>query len=324
LENNFEYIRQQNLKDIEEYPKLVTIGIPTYNQEKYIQQAIETALAQDYPNLQVVVADDCSTDNTASIAGKYLSELRFKYFRNACNVGRVSNYKKLLYEYAEGEWYLNLDGDDFLTDNSFIKTAIDCISHNSEVVLFQGTHFREDNAGNKIEKAFPQTQLIIFVDGKDFLINYPEKMGVQHLAALYDRKKAMEIDFYRSDTLRSDSESILRLALKGQVAFYNKAVGVWRDHGNNETWLLNEQTLSKEKSVFDAVAREASGIIPSGTLGKWVKKVKENIDLYYLDSYMDQKPLFSNFKFFVEHFHLRLPYFKLFLKHLFHSLRFTK
>ncbi len=305
------------------YP-LVTIGIPTFNQEKYIQEAIETSLAQDYANLQVIVADDCSTDNTANIAGKYLSDLRFKYYRNSHNLGRVGNYKKLLYEYALGAWYVNLDGDDFLSDNSFINTAIDCISKNKDIVLFQATHFMENIAGNKTQKKFPQPQLLTIVDGKDFLINYPEKMGVQHLAALYDRRKAMEIDFYRSDSLRSDSESILRLVLKGQVAFYNKAVGVWRDHGNNETWLLNEQTLLKEKAVFDAVAREASSSIPSETLEKWVKKVRENIDLYYMDSYMAQKPLFPGIKFFIERFQPRLPYIKLFLKHIYNSFRFTK
>ncbi len=130
----------------------------------------------------------------------------------------------------------------------------------------------------------------------------------------------MEIDFYRSDTLRSDSESILRLALKGQVAFYNKPVGVWRDHGKNETWLLSEQTLSKEKAVFDAVATEASGIILPLTLKKWVKKVRENIDLYYLDSCLTQKPFLSNFKFLARHFHLQPAYFRLLFKHLYHSI----
>ena len=301
------------------YP-LVTIGIPTYNQENYIQQAIESALAQDYSNLEVVVADDYSTDNTANIVSEYLNDIRFKYFKNSYNLGRVGNYKKLLYEYAQGDWYLNHDGDDFLVDNSFISTGIECIWGNKDIVLFQATHFREDNAGNRIQKSFPPTQLLTIVEGKDFLLNYPEKMGVQHLGAVYNRKKAMEIDFYRSDTLRSDSESILRLALKGQVAFYNKPVGVWRDHGNNETWLLNEQTLSKEKAVFDAVAADASGIISPGVLKKWVKKVRENIDLYYLDSYLARNTFPSNFKFLARHFHLRLAYFRLFFKHLYHGL----
>jgi glycosyltransferase involved in cell wall biosynthesis len=303
---------------------LVSIGIPTFNQENYISEAIESALSQDYPNLEVVVADDISTDSTANIASRYLNDPRFKYFKNSYNLGRVGNYKTLLYEYAQGDWYVNLDGDDFLVDKSFIATGIECISRNKDVVLFQATQFKEDNAGNKIRKSFPSTHLLTIVEGKDFLLNYPEKMGVQHLAALYNRKKAIEIDFYRSNSLRSDSESILRLALKGQVAFYNKPVGVWRDHGVNETWLLNEQTLSKEKAVFDAVAKEASGVIETGKLKKWVKKVKENIDLYYMDSCMAQKPLFSNFKFFAGHFQLRLSYLRLFFKHLYNSLRFTK
>jgi glycosyltransferase involved in cell wall biosynthesis len=63
--------------------------IPTYNQAKYISKAIESALNIDYPNIEVIVSDDCSTDNTEEVVSKYLSDDRFKYIKNEKNLGRV-------------------------------------------------------------------------------------------------------------------------------------------------------------------------------------------------------------------------------------------
>ncbi len=70
---------------------LVTIGIPTYNQQEYLAAAVESALAQQYPNLEIIVADDCSTDETEKIVQPYLLDKRLKYFKNENNVGRVLN-----------------------------------------------------------------------------------------------------------------------------------------------------------------------------------------------------------------------------------------
>lgn len=79
-----------------EYP-LVTIMIPTYNQSAFIVEAVESALMQDYENLEVIVLDDCSDDNTQKLLQAFNSDSRFYYHRNKKNIGRVKNYRKLLY-----------------------------------------------------------------------------------------------------------------------------------------------------------------------------------------------------------------------------------
>ena len=115
----------------------VTIVIPTYNQQEVISQAIESAIAQDYQNLEIIVSDDNSTDETGQIARQYSLEYQgiVKYFYNPKNLGRVGNYRKALYEYASGDYALNLDGDDQLTDETFISKAIKLINGREEVKL---------------------------------------------------------------------------------------------------------------------------------------------------------------------------------------------
>ena len=96
-----------------EYPK-VSIMIPTYNRAHFLAEAIESALMQDYPNLEVIVSDNASTDNTRECVQRYLTDPRFRYYRNDENLGSSANYERLLYEYAAGVYGQYLTDDDVL------------------------------------------------------------------------------------------------------------------------------------------------------------------------------------------------------------------
>ena len=77
---------------------LISVMIPTYNQPQYIAQAVESALAQDYEKLEIVVSDDSTNDATEKLLQPYLADKRFSYFRNPAQLGRVANYRKLLFD----------------------------------------------------------------------------------------------------------------------------------------------------------------------------------------------------------------------------------
>lgn len=212
----------------------VTIMIPTYNQAHCVHKAIESALAQDYPNLEVAVADDCSPDQTQEIMQKYLKDKRVKYFRNKTNLGRVRNYKKLLEEYASGEWVVNCDGDDFYIDNHFISEAIEIINmYKDEKIVFL--------SGGKISEFINRTvchlpkidEDVKLVSGKDYFLSFEKEMRLSHLTTLYKRDVAKSIDFYRYDIPSTDRESFLRLALHGNVVLVKKAYGKWIGHNEN-------------------------------------------------------------------------------------------
>ena len=90
----------------------------TYNQEKTIEQALKSALAQDYPNLEIVICDDCSKDRTFEIASKIAAEYHgpFKIIlqRNDPNLGIGANFHKA-FTLATGEWLFMAAGDDIST-----------------------------------------------------------------------------------------------------------------------------------------------------------------------------------------------------------------
>ncbi len=95
----------------------VSIAIPTYNGALYLEECLESAVNQTFSDIEVVIVDDCSTDETFKIAGKYASfDNRIRAFRNEIRLGLVGNWNRSI-QYSTGEWIKFLFQDDFLYDN---------------------------------------------------------------------------------------------------------------------------------------------------------------------------------------------------------------
>jgi glycosyltransferase involved in cell wall biosynthesis len=78
-----------------ESPSLVSIGIPTYNRAELLKRAIESALNQDYKNIEVIISDNASTDDTESICQFYCNQdARLKYVRHSQNRGPGANFSE--------------------------------------------------------------------------------------------------------------------------------------------------------------------------------------------------------------------------------------
>jgi glycosyltransferase involved in cell wall biosynthesis len=90
---------------------LVSVIIPAYNVSKYIYQAIQSILDQTYSNLEILVADDGSTDSTRKIIDSF-ADKRIRRFHNAKNIGKVKTCDKL-FSKVKGEFITFQDADDF-------------------------------------------------------------------------------------------------------------------------------------------------------------------------------------------------------------------
>jgi glycosyltransferase involved in cell wall biosynthesis len=100
---------------------LVSICIPTYNRADMVGKAIESALAQTYPHIEVLVVDNASTDNTADVVTRY-RDPRLKFFKNPANLGLFGNFNRCI-ELARGEFIHILHSDDYI-DPKFTETCI--------------------------------------------------------------------------------------------------------------------------------------------------------------------------------------------------------
>ena len=92
----------------------VSIAIPVYNRETLVQRAIESALAQTYSEIEIIVVDNCSSDNTYEVIQKYAQiDKRVKCFRNERNIGPVPNWQRAV-EKSQGEYVKILFSDDWM------------------------------------------------------------------------------------------------------------------------------------------------------------------------------------------------------------------
>ena len=89
---------------------LVSIIMPSWNTGKYIVESINCVIAQTYPNWELIIVDDCSTDNTDEIVASF-EDSRIKYFKNENNIGAALTRNRAMSE-AKGEWIAFLDSDD--------------------------------------------------------------------------------------------------------------------------------------------------------------------------------------------------------------------
>jgi glycosyltransferase involved in cell wall biosynthesis len=298
---------------------LVTIGIPTYNQAHYIEAAIESALTQTFTNLEVIVSDDCSTDNTQKIIEKYLTNKRFKYFRNDKNIRRVANYRKLFYELAAGDWYVNLDGDDYFTDNEFISVGIDRINYfkqkGHEVMFYHSALQAEIN--NRIVSYIPNiNQEFKLLSGKEYFNGFFTLNASSHLTIICNRIKALTINYYSKDTLFTDVHSFVRLAVHGDVILDKRISAMWRHHNNNASHTL-EKWLKEELEAKKDICHYAASFVGKKNAVQWFKKAKRE---------MMHNLVYKNIKYDSVHYKDWLRYFKyfrlspFFIKHFFKYL----
>lgn len=98
---------------------LVSIITPSYNTGKFISETIECVLSQTYQNWEMIIVDDCSTDDTDNVVKKF-DDKRIKYFKNSENMGAAKSRNYAL-KMAKGRWIAFLDSDDLWTPDKLFK-----------------------------------------------------------------------------------------------------------------------------------------------------------------------------------------------------------
>jgi glycosyltransferase involved in cell wall biosynthesis len=117
---------------------LVSIGIPTYNREKLLGRSIESALNQDYPNIEVVISDNASTDATQSVCAAYcLQDPRVTYERLPRNLGATANFSAVLAR-ARGDFFVWLGDDDWM-DEGYVRRCVQELMDDPTLALVAGT-----------------------------------------------------------------------------------------------------------------------------------------------------------------------------------------
>lgn len=168
----------------------VTIGVPTRNRAGLLRQTLETLLAQDYPNFELVISDNASTDETEAVC-RALAERdpRVRYHRSDADRGLIGNFNRVI-ELARGE-YIVIAGDDDLYEPNFLTALVPALDQDPQVVV-----------------SAPGTDWITF-EGRplprstDKYHTDPAKTPLQEaMRALWDARGTMMMGVFRGSVLR--------------------------------------------------------------------------------------------------------------------------
>jgi glycosyltransferase involved in cell wall biosynthesis len=123
---------------------LVSIGIPTYNRASLVGRAIDSALAQDYLHLEIIVSDNASSDGTAAACQERAArDSRVRYVRQPRNVGATRNFEEVL-RLASGDYFMWLGDDDWL-DTDYIRLCLGTLLDGGDLSLAGGVPFYYKN-----------------------------------------------------------------------------------------------------------------------------------------------------------------------------------
>ena len=130
---------------------LVTIVLPVYNEELFIRETLESILAQDYENIEILISDNHSSDATASLCIEFARrDQRIQFFEQSSNIGAIANHSFLASK-AKGKYIILAAGHDRWTTN-YISANVKALENHPSAVLSYGTPCWIDEEGVPFER----------------------------------------------------------------------------------------------------------------------------------------------------------------------------
>ena len=223
-----------------QYP-LISFVLLTYNQERFIKAALEGAVSQDYPNLEIIVSDDCSQDGTKNIIESFLETYKgphsIVYNRNERNLGIVPHLNKIV-SMAHGEYIVLAAGDDVSLPN---RTMLSYKKIKESGVCSLALNFKyvDANGNDSGRYGFEWSNELSPFYLSDYIKgDHPYPSGPSRIFS----RRIMEVfGPFKEDCPTEDSTTTLRALLLGGVAFYGEVGVLYRWHGNN---------ISSDKNLY--------------------------------------------------------------------------
>jgi glycosyltransferase involved in cell wall biosynthesis len=231
-------------------PPLVSVVIPCYNSARYLAETIASVLAQSYPRIELIVVDDGSTDDTASIAQAY--GVHYVYQANR-GISAARN-KGLLH--CQGEYVLFLDHDDRLLPRA-VATGVRLLEENPECALAVGEHRYIGPDGRAIGHSNKRAA------GRDHYLMLLEHNFIETPCSALHRRSGLDVIGGFDESLHGaeDHEFYLRIARKSTWVAHEAPVAEYRIHdssasSNTERMLLTSYRVLQMELPYLRADRE--------------------------------------------------------------------
>ncbi|WP_186461878.1 glycosyltransferase family 2 protein [Mucilaginibacter pallidiroseus] len=310
---------------------LVSVVIPNYNHARYLDERIKSVVYQSYPNIEVIILDDSSTDNSREIIEHFRNNPKIKnVLFNSENSGSPFKQWNLGVSIAKGEYIWIAESDD-IADENFIESCIEIFeSGDNDIKLVYTDSYEIDVDNNKLGRwsrwmSFLNTNLWV----NDFCV------GGQHLNKVYNhfinvipnascvvfRKSAYPPSTYLAEIEKlkftGDWRIWFYIFTDSRVSYINKPLNYFRYHLNT-TRSNPSKRLENVKEQYETIYKLKQAIEPSPDIylyeqklhelyGMWNPAIryfftKQNVEILYLALIVDKKLIRRLFQTFINRF----------------------
>ena len=252
----------------------VSLGLPVYNGEKYLRQALDSLLAQSFKGFELIIVDNASTDATQEICESYAaSDSRIRYYRNASNIGAAPNWNRA-FDLATGEYFKWAAHDDVCSPR-LLERCVEALDRDATVVLCHGLATAIDEHGKVIGDYMEKYDLLKDTDSHvthkrfyDLIIRRHacfQVFGLMRAAALAETPR---IGSYTS----SDLVLLAELALRGRFVEIGEPIYV-RRHNEQYCALENSELML---SWYDPNAKSDQNLVVSRMLREYSSAIQRS------------------------------------------------
>lgn len=210
-------------------PRLPTLTVvtPAYNQAEFLRDTIESVLAQDYPNIEHVVLDDGSTDETPEILKEYTGKIFYRESQK--NMGQTPTINKG-WAMTGGEIITWLNSDDTFYDSKSVSTGINYLLENPEIGIVFGDSMFTEADGTEIEPTRPVIDwtYLKFIKNCENFISQPSAFIRREV---YEKVGALDAKFYYF----MDWDFWMRAGIYFKIEHIDEILSTYRLHADSKT-----------------------------------------------------------------------------------------
>ena len=221
---------------------LVSFCLCVFNQEDFIREAVEGALNQDYPNLEIIISDDCSTDRTWEIITEIIANHTEKNIilnRNRKNLGLSTHINKIYYQLTSGDYVALAAGDDISLPDRVSKTMDFLMKNNEVCAVSSNLRLIDSNSIEIKEKEYNNVIQNQIFDLDDYTSD--DYQHINGASRTVSRSLINAFPPLNTDCPTEDTPFLLRAFMFGKVAQLKDYLVKYRTHGNN---------MSTDKNIY--------------------------------------------------------------------------
>jgi len=228
---------------------LVSVIVASYNYSQYLEQCLDSIFNQTYDNLEIVIFDDCSTDDSRNIINHYEIKYNFKKIFNDVNKGPTVSVNIAL-NFCTGKYLVLMASDDFCEINR-IADMVNYFETLSFDVGFIATDYRIISPeGNCIDRESSKRGIIVS-ESKNLVVDFLDgKLEIATPTIMYKTACIKQIGGYDETMIQEDLDMIFRLLNEYKVAYLDKVLVNYRLTPNSLSRSINSTRIAEAHIIF--------------------------------------------------------------------------